>query len=69
MNNRAAFTQPVSGPILCDMFTIKMDDGWYLVRRTPNECHCEPIDGWHVLKWRLWVNLRAIWRGMGTAGF
>lgn len=54
-------------PVLSRRFCCRLDDGWYLVERTPSAYHCTPIDGWHMWWWRFRANIvEATWRGIGT---
>lgn len=63
---REPFETEVHGPILSRRFTIRLDDGWYLVRRSPGKYHATPIDGWRIWWWRFVTLTEATWHGFGS---
>lgn len=62
---RKPFMSVIDGPFLSKRFVCKLNDGWYLIRRTPLAYHGRPIDGWRVWWWKFVTIVEATWRGFG----
>jgi hypothetical protein len=45
---------------LIKYFMVKLDDGWYFAKVTPEGYYCKPKDGWRVWWWKAVCTLYGI---------
>ena len=68
MAHRKVYVAPPRARRLVRRFMCRLDDGWNVVQRTPDDAHyiCTPVDGWRVWWWHFRITVEGTWWGFGT---